>query len=276
MLRVVVPDTLYSVQWRGRDDIVRGGSLVLVTLAVVTLSIVPGRFVVWGPLSVDLAAGLTLPAALVLGSVGAWGAAIGHLVVDVTRGVAGPSSVFGALGQLLFGLVGYRLWHRVGTTLGDVTSRRDIGTFVFIALVGAMLASSIVGLGDVVLGDAPFFVATVLWFPSLVVSTVVVGCPVLFLWSRLGTSRQSTDREHGPDRPPTQFRSLAFASVGWFLGVTALSLGFYVFLLVPDPAVRSLGLGKLLVLDSELSTTIQITVSAVLFVWLLVSYVRRP
>lgn len=271
-----MPDTLYSAQWGDRADLVQGGSLVLVTLAVVALSMVPGRFVVWGPLSVDPGKGLALPAALLVGPVGAWGAALGHLVVDVTRGVADLSSVFGALGQLVFGLVGYRLWHWVGSIPADVTSRRDIGAFALVALVGAMAASAVVGWGQVVLGDAPFFVASVLWFPSLVLSTVVVGLAVFFLWARLDTSRQSTDRERVLDRSSTQLHSLALVSVGWYLGGTALSLGFYVFSLVPDPAVRSLGLGRLLVLDSGVSTTILVTVSAVLFVWLLVSSLRRP
>jgi len=276
MLRVAVPDTLSSVQWRGRDDLVGAGTLVLVTLVVVTLSLVPGRFVVWGPLSVDPAGGLALPAALVVGPVGAWGAALGHLVVDVTRGVAGPSSVFGALGQLGLGLVGYRLWHWFGSIPADVTSRRDVGAFAFVALVAAMAASAIVGWGAVVLGEAPFFVASVLRFPSLVLSTLLVGLAVLVVWSALDASWQPGDRAREPDRSSTALRSLVLASVGWYLAGTALSLGFYVFSLVPDPAVRSLGLGGLLVLDSGLSTTIQITVGAVLFVWLLVSYGRRP
>jgi len=276
MLTTDVSDTVYLTQWKDRRALSRGGSLVAVTLVSVALSVGVDRFVVApGPLSVDPAEGLALPAALVVGPVGAGGVALGHLLADVATGVAGPASVVGALGQLVLGLVGYELWKRFGSTPAGVTSRHDVGAFVLVAVVGTTVASSVVGWGNVVLGEFPFFVASLLWFPGWVLATLVVGLPVLVVWPRYVDTHPVTAVETDTDRPARTSGSLVFASLAWYLGGTALSLGFYVLSLVPGGTFRSLGVGAVsTVFEEPVSSAVQVTFGAVLFVWLLVSYRR--
>jgi hypothetical protein len=268
--------TVYLAQWKDRETLVRGGSLVAVALVTVALSTSVDRFVAAsGLLSVDPAEGLALPAALVVGPVGIWGVALGHLLGDVAAGVAGPASVIAALGQLALGLVGYELWRRFGSTPAGVVSRRDAAAFVLVAVVGTAVASSVVGWGSVILGELPFFVVSVLQFPRWVLATLLVGFPVLVVWPRLMSYRPLTVTEGDATGPPESSKALLFVSLAWYVGGTGLSLGLYVLALVPDGTFQSLGVGWLpVVFDDPISSAVQITFGTLLFVWLLVSYRR--
>jgi len=249
-------------------------------VAYVSLSLFPGRVVlIPGRLSVELAEGIALPAALLLGPAGAGGAALGSVLSDLIAGAIGPLSVFGAVGQLFLGLVGYELWQRFGSMPPELASGRDVGVLGLAALVGGMTATSIVGWGYAALGEFPFFVATVLELPGLLVAAVGVSVPTLLVLPKLRERRKLigfvTDPAPGVDRTTAPSTASLLLPVAWYLTGTTLSVGYQAYELVPDGTFRSFNLGVLLVFDNDTvfgdgGTHFQLVLGSFLFVALVV------
>src|SRR5207245_11036773 len=67
------------------------------------------------PVFVELRPANAIPvvASLLFGPAAAWGAAFGNLIGDLF-GTLGPGSLFGLLGNFLYGYVPYRVWGRLG------------------------------------------------------------------------------------------------------------------------------------------------------------------
>lgn len=228
----------------------------VVTAAVVAalhvaLTLAPGRFVLLpGLVSVDLAEGITLPATLLVGPLGALGSAVGYVLADGLSGSVGPLTVVGGLGHVLLGLVGYDLWRRLSGTEPDVATVRDFATFVFVTLFASVAATAFVGWGYVVSGTFPFYVSTVLELPGLFVATVAVGFPVLGIASRL---RERGARLAEPAPPVAVAAPVLFGClvVGWYLSGTALSVGYELFDVVSERAFRTYGVEFLLVFENN-------------------------
>lgn len=233
---------------------------VAVTAAVyVVLSVFPGRFVLSaGHLSVAPAEGVSLVAALLAGPFGAVGGAVGYIVVDGVTDSLAPATAFGAAGRLLLGLVGYRLWWRTMGRPPRLTTVRDALAFAVAAVLGVMTGTAVVGWGYVVLGQAPFFVATVLEFPALFVATVSVGGPVLAFttWLREGIPDPSDHRR-------VDHSGLLIAPVLWYLSGTGLSMLLQMYQVVPATALQERGLGWVRILEH--GRLIQIGLGLVLF-----------
>jgi energy-coupling factor transport system substrate-specific component len=216
-------------------------------------SLVPGRFVVVpGYVSVAPADGVALPAALLFGPPGAWGAALGTLL----SGPFGPLSAFEALAELLFGVVGYELWQRAipGAPLAKSvpTTPRQVGSLLLIGLLGTLGATAVVGWGGAALGQFPFFIATVPELPGVVLATLIVGGPALVVVPRLVARLEVpvTVATAGPERARSTVR-LALVSVGWYIIGTGLSLGYQVYELVPPERFRAYGLGLLVLFGDD-------------------------
>jgi len=249
-------------------------------VAYVSLSLFPARIVlIPGRLSVEIAEGIALPAGLLFGPVGAGGAALGSVLSDVIAGVAGPLSLFGAFGQLFFGLVGYELWKRFGSLPPGLATVRDVGVLGLVALVGGMAATAIVGWGYAALGEYPFFVATVLEFPGLLIAAVGVSVPVLLVLSKVrerrGVIGVVTDPTPERDRTAKSSTTSLLIPVVWYLAGTGLSVGYQVYELVPEETFRSFELGLLLVFNNDAvfgdsGTHFQIVLGSFLFVVLVV------
>jgi len=254
--------------------------MLVSVVAYVSLSLFPGRVVlIPGRLSVEIAEGIALPAALLLGPAGAGGAALGSVLSDLIVGVTGPLSVFGAFGQLFLGLVGYELWQRFGSMPPELASARDVGVLGLAALVGGMTATSIVGWGYAAFGEFPFFVATVLELPRVLIAAVGVSVPPLLVLPELRERRKLisvvTDPAPGVDRTTAPSTASLLLPVAWYLTGTALSVGYQVYELVPDETLRSFNIGLLLVFDNDAifgdgGTRFQLVLGSFLFVALVV------
>lgn len=254
-------------------------ALVVAAVAVTSLlfSLVPGRFVVApGYVSVAPADGVALPASLLFGPPGAWGAALGTLL----SGPFGPLSAFEALADLLFGFVGYELWRRAvpGVPLAKSvpTTPRQVGGLLLVGLLGTLGAAAVGGWGGAALGQFPFFVATVPELPGVVLATVMIGGPALVAVPRLLARLEVpvTAATGGPERARSSVR-LALVPVAWYIVGTGLSLGYQVYELVPPELFRAYGLGLLVLFGDDAvfgdaGANVQVLLGAVMLIAVLI------
>ena len=71
---------------------------------------------------------------LMFGPAAAWGAAIGNTIAD-TFGTFGPGTLFGFIGNFLFGLIPYKMWRAFGKGEPVAGSRRSTTTSTVVAVV---------------------------------------------------------------------------------------------------------------------------------------------
>lgn len=122
------------------------------------------------------------------GPAGAWGAAIGNTIGDFFGGL-GPGDFFGFFGNLLYGLVPYKMWHAVSD--GDPLPR-SLKQWVGFSIVIALAAGScalIVGWGLNILGFVPFVIlGNIVFFNNFVVAMVLSPLLLFAIYPRVKRS----------------------------------------------------------------------------------------
>ena len=177
---------------------------------------------------------------LMFGPAGAWGAAVGNLLNDVVTGQLTPGSPFGFLGNLVYGLLGYKLWGNLGPLSSglapDFRERpgRQLLEFVVVGLAATAACAAIIAWGLDLLGLFPFSVFATIVFLNNAIAVVVLGPPLLYLLyprieamglcypDLLGDDELSRP---GPSRARTAAFGLVAVSVAWLAAGIALSLG---------------------------------------------------
>jgi len=255
--------------------------LLIVSVGYVLLSLFPGRFVLLsGLLSVDLAEGIPLAAALVFGPVGALGAMLGYVLSTGINGAISMVTVFDSLGHLLLGLAGYEVWKRFGSTPPTLSSVRDFGVFALSALVGVITATAVVGWGYAVSSEFSFFISSILELPGLLVATVGIGVPSLLVAPKLRESSVFGKTLTAADGKSMIPALLLVVFVGWYLTGTAMSIGYNLFDVISPRGFRIRGLGFLLWFDNNVilgknGTNIQSVVGSMVVVSMVVFYYKN-
>ena len=126
---------------------------------------------------------------LLFGPAAAWGSGIGNVIGDCF-GTLGPASLFGFLGNFLYGYVPYVLWGNLGPLSSHkepvIRSWRQGLEFVVVCVVASGICAATIGWGVEWLGLLPFAVLTPAIFFNNVVMGLVLGPPLLlFLYPRV-------------------------------------------------------------------------------------------
>lgn len=174
--------------WRYR----RMWAVTLATTVLYAFLLLPfkGLAVLPGFASIRPAAALPVVFGLLFGPAGAWGSALGNAVGDYFGGTWNPVSPYGFVGNLLFGLVGYKLWGALGRlSTGDppsMVSGDQFREYLVVAVVASALVASVVGWGAAVTGTLPLVSLAAVILVTNVVASVLMGPPLLyFLYPRL-------------------------------------------------------------------------------------------
>ena len=140
--------------------------LVAVTAALYAAILLPFKVLVVVPGFTEIrpAAAIPVVCSLLFGPAAAWGAAIGNVVGDIFGGMLGPGSVFGFVGNFVYGLLPYTLWRAAGRREPGLRSPGQVGLFVGVCLASAAACALIVAGGVQLLGLAPFKVLLVTIF----------------------------------------------------------------------------------------------------------------
>jgi energy-coupling factor transport system substrate-specific component len=151
------------------------------------------------------------------GPAAAWGAAFGNVIGDFFGGL-GPGDLFGFVGNLLYGLLPYRLWEAV-TDRAPVP--RGVGVSVALAAViglAAMACATVIGWGLNWLGFHPFKVlASIVLVNNVVVALALAPFLLAVLYPRVARARLLYRDLLGPRAPLPRWRT----AVGVSLVVTA-------------------------------------------------------
>lgn len=149
----------------------------------VGIPIIPG-FVELRPANV-----IPIVSSLLFGPAAAWGSGIGNVIGDCF-GTLGPASVFGFLGNFLYGYVPYVLWGNLGwLSSGKETkihSAKQWLEYVTICLAASWACAATIGWGVELLGLLPFWLLTPAIFFNNLVMSLLLGPPLLlFLYPRV-------------------------------------------------------------------------------------------
>lgn len=149
----------------------------------VGIPIIPG-FVELRPANV-----IPIVSSLLFGPAAAWGAGIGNIIGDCF-GTLGPASLFGFLGNFLYGYVPYVLWGNLGWLSSGkeptVRSWRQGLEYLIICVVAAIACATTIGWGVELLGLLPFWLLTPAIFFNNLVMGLILGPPLLlFLYPRV-------------------------------------------------------------------------------------------
>ncbi len=149
----------------------------------VGIPIIPG-FVELRPANV-----IPFVSSLLFGPAAAWGAGIGNVIGDCF-GTLGPASLFGFMGNFLYGYVPYLLWGNLGWLSSGrepvPRSWRQNVEYVIICALASLVCAATIGWGVALLGLLPFWLLSPAIFLNNVVMAVLLGPPLLlFLYPRV-------------------------------------------------------------------------------------------
>lgn len=181
--------------WADLTGVWRDTRLIVVTAqiaAIYAAILIPfkaGIPIIPGFVELRPANAIPLVASLLFGPAAAWGAGIGNIIGDCF-GTLGPASVFGFLGNFLFGYLPYLLWGNLGWLSSDqppmVQSWRQGLEYGLVCVVASGACAGIIGWGVEMLGLLPFVVLAPAIFFNNIVMGFLLGPPLLmFLYPRV-------------------------------------------------------------------------------------------
>ncbi|OGP61617.1 MAG: hypothetical protein A2V67_01775 [Deltaproteobacteria bacterium RBG_13_61_14] len=131
--------------------------LSAVSAAVYAAVLIPFKAipVIPGLTEIRPAAALPPLCSILFGPAGAWGSAFGNLIGDFF-GMLGPGSIFGFLGNFLYGYIPYRAWRALSDQEPQPLSVTGWAKLLLAFLLGAGACALVIAWGVDLLGLAPF------------------------------------------------------------------------------------------------------------------------
>lgn len=181
--------------------------------------------------TVPLTPGLVLGLALLLGSVVAWGAGAGAVIVDLTSGTFGPTTAVAFVSQFVLVVIVVRLWGAFGRLSSEeppgTASARNVLEFVVLSVTAALVVGPLRAWGGTLFGTAPFASAVLEGALGVALSALTVGFAVCYLGNRYFRTPTGSPR----DRRESETRSTAGTRVfgvalAWTIGGLALGIAF--------------------------------------------------
>jgi energy-coupling factor transport system substrate-specific component len=161
--------------------------LIALCAALFVAVLLPFKIATIVPGITEIRPAMALPIffSIFFGPAAAWGTAFGNVIGDVLGGTIGPGSLFGFLGNILYGLIPYRL---VRSYLG---SRQQLGTgkgwgvFIFAVILASMLCAMIIALGVDLIGFPFDFIVHTIFLNNILVSLILAPLLIKALGKRI-------------------------------------------------------------------------------------------
>jgi energy-coupling factor transport system substrate-specific component len=158
--------------------------LVAISAAVYAAVLIPFKAIQIVPGLAEIRPAAALPplCSMLFGPAGAWGAAFGNLIGDFF-GMLGPGSLFGFVGNFLYGYIPYKVWQNLGgkdIKPGELRTwlRLEMGFFM-----ASMSCGVFIGWGADLLGLAPFKVlGNIIVIQNCLVSMIISPFLVFLLY----------------------------------------------------------------------------------------------
>ena len=207
-------------------------ALTALTAAVYAAVLIPFKPIPIIPGFTEIRPASVLPVvcSLLFGPAAAWGAAFGNIVGDLF-GTLGPGSLFGFVGNFLYGLLPYKLWRALGGGT-SLRSGRDLAVLALVCWTSSVACGVTIGWGVDLLGFVPFgALGNIIWVNNFLVSMVLGPVLLRLLWRRAERwGLLYTQIVEGVGRPRTWVLGLVLLVLGTVGGLVlgnAISLGVY-------------------------------------------------
>lgn len=156
--------------------------LTAISASAYVAVLIPFKGFVIIPGLTEVRPGAAIPVVLsfLFGPAAAWGSGFGNLIADTFGGMLGPGSLFGFLGNFLYGYLPYALWR---TFMGHADpTRSGVGgwfTYLLILIISCLVIGTVIGWGADLLRLAPFaalglIIAANNFIASAAISTVLL------------------------------------------------------------------------------------------------------
>jgi len=129
---------------------------------------------------------------LLFGPAAAWGAGFGNFIGDALGGTLGPGSIFGFVGNFLYGYIPYKLWGRLGPLSSkvepDLRTRtgRATAEYITIALISSLACGLVIGWGVDLMGMVPFAaLANIIVVNNFIVASVLGPILLAVIYPRM-------------------------------------------------------------------------------------------
>lgn len=173
--------------WRSTRMIV----LTAISAAAYVAVLLPFKGFVIIPGLTEVRPGAALPVVLsfLFGPAAAWGAAFGNLIADVLGGMLTPGSIFGFIGNFLFGYLPYAMWRAyMGYTSPIRGVLKGWVWYVVILLTVCLVIGSVIGWGVDLLKLAPFAaLGLIIAVNNFIAVAIIATILIALLYSRMET-----------------------------------------------------------------------------------------
>ncbi len=213
--------------------------LVALTAAVYAAILIPLKGIPLIPGFTEVRPANVVPVvfSLLFGPAAAWGSAFGNLIGDFF-GTLGLGSIFGFIGNFFYGLVGYKLWGKMGPVSSgqplEVRSRRQVVEFLLVALLSSIACAVFIAWGVDLFGLVPFgFLGPIITLNNFI-AAAILGPFLLWLlyprakrWDILWTEIMDPADVSRASHPWLGVLLMWLGGVGALILGVALSTGLY-------------------------------------------------
>jgi len=173
--------------WRNTRMIV----LTAISASAYVAVLVPFKGFVIIPGLTEVRPGAAIPVVLsfLFGPAAAWGAGFGNLIADTLGGMLGPGSLFGFLGNFLYGYLPYALWRALlGHADPTRSGARGWITYLLVLVVSCLAIGAVIGWGADLLRLAPFAaLGLIIAVNNLIASAAISTILLTLLFARVNS-----------------------------------------------------------------------------------------
>jgi len=128
---------------------------------------------------------LPIVSSLMFGPAAAWGSAFGNLIGDFF-GTLGLGSIFGFVGNFLYGFIPYKVWGILSKEDPTIKSSKGLLKYLFLVLLSSSICGVFIGWGVDLLGLVPFSaLASIITVNNFLVASILGPFLLIILYPRI-------------------------------------------------------------------------------------------
>lgn len=212
----------------------------MVVLTAVTASVYAAVLIPFKPIPIipgftEIRPANVLPiiCSLMFGPAAAWGSAFGNLIGDFF-GTLGPGSIFGFLGNFLYGFIPYKVWRILSREDPIIKGGKQLLKYLFLVFLASSVCGVVIGWGVDVLGLVPFAaLANIITINDFLVASILGPFLLIIIYPRIkrwGLLYSDILEERELSKKNLSGVGLILISVGGLGGIVLgnlISLGIY-------------------------------------------------
>ena len=161
--------------------------LTAVSAAVYAATLIPFKPIPIIPGFTEVRPANVLPiiSSLMFGPAAAWGSAFGNLIGDFF-GTLGLGSIFGFMGNFLYGFIPYKVWGILSKEDPTIKSSRGLLKYLFVVFLSSSICGVFIGWGVDLLGLVPFSaLANIITINNFLVASILGPFLLIILYPRI-------------------------------------------------------------------------------------------